>query len=404
MAATAKPVILVLVRHYVPAYKSGGPVRSIENTINALGHEIEFRVVCMDRDAMDTAPFPSVTVDRWSTVGKAGVFYASPQTMRPTKLASLITATPHDLLYVNSLFDPLFSIWPMACRKWGGDGRKNVLLAPRGELSAGALLLKRWKKHLFIRMAKMFGLYDGVKWHSTNVYETEDIRREFGQACEIGHAGDYGPHMNPAAVAIDPPDYVPDRLRLLFLSRIAPDKNLLFALAVLKDVKAEVEFNIAGPVEDPAYFRLCQDAIRALPSNVRVSFLGPIVRNAVLSTFAKHDLSILPTVGENFGHVVAESMSVGTPVLVSNRCGWRNLQSSGGGWDVPLETPNEFVRVIESCAAMPYDTRREIRRRAHTYYQTIDFSNSAFDENRRLFWSAVEASRARRQSHQGSNT
>ena len=46
---------------------------------------------------------------------------------------------------------------------------------------------------------------------------------------------------------------------------------------------------------------------------------------------------ILPTLGENFGHVIVEAWTAGCPVLVSDRTPWRQLASHGVGWDVALD-------------------------------------------------------------------
>jgi glycosyltransferase involved in cell wall biosynthesis len=47
----------------------------------------------------------------------------------------------------------------------------------------------------------------------------------------------------------------------------------------------------------------------------------------VPGTFAQYDLFAFPSRGENFGHVVLESLSVGTPVLVSDRTPWKGGES-----------------------------------------------------------------------------
>ena len=42
--------------------------------------------------------------------------------------------------------------------------------------------------------------------------------------------------------------------------------------------------------------------------------------------FGNNDFLILPTKGENFGHVIAESLSASLPVIISQNTPWRNLQ------------------------------------------------------------------------------
>ena len=71
-----RPVVLVLAKHYVPAFKAGGPVRSIRNIVAALHEEFDFRIVTSDRDHTDSEPFPSVLRNCWVKCDKASVFYA----------------------------------------------------------------------------------------------------------------------------------------------------------------------------------------------------------------------------------------------------------------------------------------------------------------------------------------
>ena|ERR1039458_4437225 len=70
--------VLVLVGTYLPGYKTGGPIRSIANLVAALGEEFPFRIVTLDRDLGDKAPFPGVVVNQWIQIGQADVLYLRP--------------------------------------------------------------------------------------------------------------------------------------------------------------------------------------------------------------------------------------------------------------------------------------------------------------------------------------
>lgn len=65
---------------------------------------------------------------------------------------------------------------------------------------------------------------------------------------------------------------------------------------------------------------------------------------------AEHDLFFLPTRGENYGHVVAEALAAGTPVLLSDTTPWRNLHELQVGWDLPLEDIEGFRNAIDEAA------------------------------------------------------
>ena len=59
-------------------------------------------------------------------------------------------------------------------------------------------------------------------------------------------------------------------------------------------------------------------------------------------SLAKNDLFFFPAHGENYGHVIAEAMAAGCPVLISDQTAWRNLEEKGAGWDLPLDAPGRF--------------------------------------------------------------
>ena len=99
-----RPIILCFVAHYLPGYRSGGPVRTITNLVDHLGDEFDIRIVTRDRDFLEDQSYPDVWVDDWNTVGNAQVFYASTGMLSLPLIARLLRQTPHDLLYLNSFF------------------------------------------------------------------------------------------------------------------------------------------------------------------------------------------------------------------------------------------------------------------------------------------------------------
>ena len=65
-----RPKILCFVSHYLPGYKSGGPVKSIHNLTEHLTKTFEFLIVTSDRDLNDTQPYKSISINKWNKVGK----------------------------------------------------------------------------------------------------------------------------------------------------------------------------------------------------------------------------------------------------------------------------------------------------------------------------------------------
>ena len=137
-----------------------------------------------------------------------------------------------------------------------------------------------------------------------------------------------------------------NQLKLCFLGRISPVKNLDFALAVLNEIGYDVSLDIFGPIENEDYWSECKRLIKKLPRNIVINYNGSLNYNEVKSIFLKFHFLFLPTFGENFGHSIFESLSMGCPVLISNRTPWRDLQKDKCGFDLPLPNKSKFCDAI----------------------------------------------------------
>ncbi len=388
-----RPIILTFAGHYLPGYKAGGPIRSIANMVDQLGDVFDFRIVAADRDLGDATPFEGVVIDAWNTVGDARVFYRSPGAAGWRALLKSLDETSFDLIYLNSFFSPSAALRPLAYRRTGRLTRKPVLLAPRGEFSAGALALKPLKKRLFIALSKGIGLHRGVMFQASSEHEAADIRRGFGDvsihvASNLPGRSGSGVANVSALVASDRP------LRAVFLSRISPKKNLLGAIEILARVATPIAFDIYGVIEDQAYWARCEAAIAALPAHVQVRYRRALRPDEVAGVLAPYDLFFLPTLGENYGHVIREALSAGLPVLISDRTPWRGLAAQSAGADLPLEAPDAFVEWIEQFARLAPAERDAVRRAARARGDDPATAAAAVEANRTMLLSALGAAAA----------
>lgn len=376
--------VLIPFRHYLPGSKFGGSVRSIVNIIDHLGPEIEFKVITSDRDAGDTRPYPGIAANEWRSVGHAEVCYLEYGTAGFKTLRRLLRATPYDLLYLNSFFAYPFTIVPLLLRKMNLIPRTPVIVAPRGEFTPGAFRIKGFKKRVYVTLVKLMGLYDGVVWHASNELEERHIRRCFGRKAQVRIAPDLPARIDPEA---RPPrrEKKAGHLKALFLSRVSPKKNLLGALQILRFLSGPVEYNIYGPLEDRAYWKKCEAAIAELPAHIRVSYRGVVDFAGVNSVFREHDLFFFPTTAENFGHVILESLVNGCPVLISDQTPWRDLESRGVGWDIPLDQQERYIEVLQKCLEMDARAHRDRSDGAVRYGLQFYCSPGGLEQNRRLF-------------------
>lgn len=385
-ALNRRPVVLVLTRCYLPGYRAGGPIRTIANLVERLGDEFDFHIVCLDRDHLDTAPYPDVAIDDWNRVGKARVFYAGGQGRSWRRLRRLLRDTPHDLLYLNSFFHSHFTIKPLVLRALHAIPRRPLVVAPRGEFAEAALGLKGLRKYLYMLSARCAGLYSGARWQASTDNEAADIRRQFGvpaarihEACNLATLPtSTPPQVSPRRTAGQP-------LRVCFLSRITPMKNLDFALEVLALIRQPVQFSIHGPIFSDTYWARCRARIETLPAHVSTSYFGAVKPDAIRATIAQNDLFFVPSRGENFGHVFLEAWSAGVPVLVSDRTPWRALETKGIGWDLPLADPAAFAAVVDRVAVMHMDAARILSQRCASFARKQIEAPATLEANRRLF-------------------
>src|SRR5690606_2470855 len=129
-----------------------------------------------------------------------------------------------------------------------------------------------------------------------------------------------------------------------------------------------IRFDIYGPIGgDAAYWARCRNLMEQLPQWITVDYRGSVEPPNVSAVLADNDLLLLPTQGENYGHVIMEALSVGTPVLIADTTPWRELVTSGVGWDLPLACPGDFADKLEVMSGMPIDEQLAMRRRVLAY-------------------------------------
>ncbi|MCX6924881.1 MAG: glycosyltransferase [Verrucomicrobia bacterium] len=395
-ASKQAPTVLILVRHFVPAYKAGGPVRTLEAMIHHLAGAYRFKVLACDRDLGDTSPFPGIQVNQWNRVGAAEVLYLPRGPASPLHMLWAIKNTNFDLLYANSFFDPLFTLVPLLARRFGLRRNQSVILAPRGELSPGALAQKRAKKRAYLALALRSGLYRNVTWHASSSLERAEITQSL---CQFGgvSANELRLHvaLDLACLAIPAVSPLPHksagRLRAVFISRISPKKNLLAAIELLVRVSGNVSLDIYGAVDDQNYWRNCQQAIAQLGGATQVTYKGAIQHQEVVRVLSGYDVFLFPTLGENFGHVILEAMIAGCPVVTSDQTPWRDLAAKKAGWDLPLEAPDRFVEVLQSLVDMGEQEHRRLREGARALGAATANDEQTVRDNERLFADVLAA-------------
>ena len=326
-----KPKILCFISHYLPGFKSGGPVKSISNLIDHLGDKFDFIIITSDRDLNDSQPYPSVKINSWTKIGRTKIFYASRAHLTFKFILKVIDTVNYDILYLNSFFDFKFTALPLIAKNYFSKNYKPCVIAPRGEFSEAALKIKYLKKKIYILITNLLGIFNKVNWQASGKKELNEIlinRKSNSISAKI--AGDLPAQIkNFKRFNFKKNKKIEGRLRIIFLSRIAPMKNIYFLLKILKKVSKKINLSIYGPIDDLEYWKTCKFLIKKMPKNVSISYRGIVKPKKVCNIISSYDLFVLPSRGESYGHAIIESLISSTPVIISDNTPWKKHKSNG---------------------------------------------------------------------------
>jgi glycosyltransferase involved in cell wall biosynthesis len=348
---------------FEPGFRAGGPVRSVAHILETVGAGTEVTLIAGDRDLGDRRPYPGLS-GRWVHRGRTIVFYLN--TGNPWHWLRLwhgLRGTRFDLLYLNSLWSPAFTLLPLLAARLGLVEAGRVLLAPRGAFSPAALSRKARKKRLCWRWWGGVLRRAEVLWHASTGQEAADIRAVCPWATVEINANQIA--LEPAPLPATGHD---GPARLVFIGRICAMKNLDLALSAVRTLRERVVFDIYGPLEDPGYWAACQAIIAGMPPTAEVTYRGELAPAQTRQRFAGYDAFVFPTRGENFGHVVAESLSASCPVVCSDRTPWTATLEAGGGVVLRELTVEALGAALARVAGRPAEDRLRARRRAGDAY------------------------------------
>ena len=114
------------------------------------------------------------------------------------------------------------------------------------------------------------------------------------------------------------------------------------AFAMVRARVPEAELAVAGGGAEPAL-------AAALASTPGVTLLGALPQPALYQQLADADCLVLPSRFDSFGMVVAEALACGTPALVSERVGAKEIlqEFPRAGWVVQVSAQSLYDRMLE---------------------------------------------------------
>ncbi len=340
--------ILFIVPSYKPAYIYGGPIVSVARLAESLvqiGHTVTVYTTTangpdeLDMPLNEPVMMDGVRVQFFRRITKDHT-HVSPALWK----ATWATVKDYDAVHIHSWWNFLIMGVSLICTMKG----VKPVLSPRGMLceyiftnknqfkkkllhhTVGKHLLSRTYLHVTSHVEWNDCLKLNENWRGGLIHNIVDLPYDTGQPPV---------HQSNPAFTIG------------FLSRVDPKKGLDILIKALAGVDFPFVLKIAGS-GDGAYMNELRELIVAEGLEAKVEWVGWKKGEEKFSFLADVDLFALTSHNENFAVVVIESLSVGTPVLVSENVGLsRYVKERNLGWVTTLGLKEVRARLTEAYRA-----------------------------------------------------
>jgi glycosyltransferase involved in cell wall biosynthesis len=318
--------ILQLSASYKPAYIYGGPTMSVSmlsEQLTIAGQDV--MVYTTTANGLHELP---VEIAKPVLVDGVKVIYFNRITKDHTHLSpSLLThlwrtVRQYDVIHIHAWWNLVSVLGCMVALM----RRVPVVVSPRGTLSSYSFHNKNNSIKSLMHSGLGKPLLKKCFVHTTSKNEY-DAMKAILPANTIFNIPNFINLTAEIFSGYKPAEY----LRLIFFSRIEEKKGLDILLDALKSVTVPYKLTIAGDGN-----KNYVDQLKKLAADNdiadNIDWIGFQTNNKYQLLY-NHDVMVLPSHDENFGNVVIESLSVGTPVLISSNVGLVNyVKDNKLGW------------------------------------------------------------------------
>ena len=328
--------------------RNGGPSVSVPRLSRALAdHDLDVSLLSTHAHPQEPATHSNLTTQ---------VFHRGfPSSIcRSPELAAHLLRRPYDLLHSNGL-------WLRPLHYATQAARKRCIphvISPRGMMSPWAWNFHRWKKNLAERFIHPGALQSAAGFHATSRAEADDIRKlGFTQPICVAPNG------------IDRPDSMAEeqarrywqnacpeafeRPTALFYSRFHRKKRLLELIDLwIAEAAHDWLLLVVGFPQEYSVAELNEYVLRSGGNHAVMVYDGTDAPHP----YPAASLFLLPSLSENFGMVVAEALSYGLPVLVTDTTPWECVNATDYGWCGPWE---QYRSAVHEALALGHKNLRK---------------------------------------------
>lgn len=319
--------ILHVIGSFVPAYRYGGPIKSVSLLCQELSHQGHtVTVVTTNVDG----PFNlNVPLNQPVMMEGVSVWYFQVQSPRfytfslPIASALNKMVKDFDLVHIHTVFNWPASSAAFLCRKYGIP----YVISPRGVLSPTCLNKSAIKKRIYSFLIERENLNGAGMIHFTSEEERlQALPFGFNAPSVVVPNG-----LNMKEFAVLPPSgsfrkkypKTQGKHIILFFGRVCWIKGLdvlVDAFSIVAKQRNDAHLVIAGP-DDEGYGDKVRTWINGYGINDKVTFTAMLTGKEKLEAFVDADVFCLPSYHENFGMAVAEVMACGLPIIISDQVG-----------------------------------------------------------------------------------
>lgn len=367
--------LLMIAAGYKPSWIYGGPTISVSSLSEALAAEgVDVTVMTTNANGKDDFDYPNGYT---RMVEGVKVIYfrrwiGDPVSVSPMHTWALLRSIrKYDLVHINGWWNWVAMMTLVICKMT----RTPHVLTTRGALSEytfqtrrTSLLKKIMHRIFFKRMLSHTFL------HVTSEEEASRFRKALPGARVVVLPNII--HLYPWTKSTSGSS---DHLNLVFLGRIDPVKNLELLVQSLNRVSFPYQLILIGDGE-PGYVKRILNLSTAPKQIVQ---LGPVYDHRKYQYLSDADLLVLVSHSENFGNVVIEAMSQGTPVLLSRQVGlsaW--VRKNQLGWVIEPEVAS-CIQALEEIYAHREDLdnmRDHVLRQVQYDFSTTTLVSRYFKE------------------------
>ena len=338
---------------------SGGPARSVPMLVKGLA-EFGVDVILMT--------IRSENMNIHALEGTTAKLKVLEPSFSRKEIAQYLKDEKFHLIQIQSMWDLPYHKVMVEARRLGIP----YIVTPRGMLEPWSLSQKKWKKKLAWWLYQRNDVQKSVCVFTTAKMEADHVTNLGITTCKAVIPNGIETDSYPCKTSVDVV-----KKQVLFLSRVHVKKGIEILFEAWKRIHPDYEewqLLVIGNGEAEYIHRL-ENWAKSLGVEDSIKILPPVFGDAKINVYQESALFCLPSFSENFGMVIAEAMSCGTPVITTTNCPWEILKETNTGWCVNLSLDNLERALREALTMSPTELYDMGQKASKLIYENFDYRN-----------------------------